>query len=175
MSALTDFIGELIKALAKWVDKCLPQYEPSVWNASPNVRQNNNCYNYGCDIQTNSYAQPGYAATGQLLTSCDCPTVTTAAKADGLKTVSNEKGCGCSDCHHLVALVIKPTGSKDYHWYRRDRDGKWSHKMATSAATNLDNSGNIITDPKTANRGLYTVFCGYFCVNKSKVTIDGPY
>ena len=38
-------------------------------------------------------------------------------------------------------------------------------------ATNLDNNGNIINDPRTADRGMYTVFCGCFCVNKSKVTI----
>lgn len=170
MSGLSDFIGELIKAAAKWVDKCLPEYEPSVWNSNLTVQHNNNCYNYGCDIQTNTYAQPGEAA-GQKWTALDCPAVTKAAKADGLKSVSNENGCGCSDCHHLVALVVKPSGSKDYHWYRRDRDGKWSHKMAWTPCTNLDDSNNIITDPKTADRGAYTVFCGYFCVNKSKVTI----
>jgi hypothetical protein len=43
--------------------------------------------------------------------------------------------------------------------------------MGGSPATNLDNSGNIITDPRTADRGSYTVFCGCFCVNKAKVVI----
>jgi hypothetical protein len=66
--------------------------------------------------------------------------------------------------------VIEPL--EDYHWYRRDRDGRWSHKPGTDPATNLDNSGNVIVDPRTADRGPYTVFCGCFCVNKSKISIN---
>jgi hypothetical protein len=38
----------------------------------------------------------------------------------------------------------------------------WTHKPGQTAATNLDNSGNVITDPRTANRGVYTDFCGFF-------------
>ncbi|EPX54979.1 hypothetical protein D187_009718 [Cystobacter fuscus DSM 2262] len=52
----------------------------------------------------------------------------------------------------------------DYHWYRLGENGTWSHKPGGSPATNLDNSGNVITDPRTANRGLYTQFCGFFMI-----------
>lgn len=55
---LKDFIAKLVKAAAEWVDRCLPAYEPSAWNDGNGI-QHNNCYNYGCDIQTNTYAQPG--------------------------------------------------------------------------------------------------------------------
>lgn len=169
MSALGDIIGKLIKAAAEWVDRCLPVYEPAVWNDANGVQFHNNCYNYGCDIQTGTYAQPG-RAHGAQASQMACADVVSAAQADGLVKVSNENGCGCSECHHLVALVVSP--GWDYHWYRRDSDGKWSHKMGGTAATNLDNSGAIITDPKTADRGSYTDFCGYFCVNKTSVTIS---
>ncbi|MCW8799697.1 MAG: hypothetical protein OQK71_02100 [Desulfobacter sp.] len=169
MSSLKDFIGELIKAVAKWVDKCLPEYQPSAWNDGNGIQFNNNCYNYGCDIQTGTYAQPG-RAHGAQANQMACNKVVPAAAADGLVQVSTEDSCGCSECRHVVALVVSP--GSDYHWYRRDKDGKWSHKMAWTAATNLDNSNNIITDPKKADRGSYTDFCGYFCVNKSKVTIS---
>ncbi|MCK5260919.1 MAG: hypothetical protein KAJ44_01930 [Thermoplasmatales archaeon] len=172
MSIIGDFITKLIKAAAEWVDKCLPNYEPSVWNDNIEIQHNNNCYNYGCDIQTNTYAQPG-RAHDITLTSADlnnCTKVTKAAIADGLVSVNCDEGCGCKECWHQVALVISP--GWDYHWYRKDKDGKWSHKMAWTPATNLDNSGNIITDPKTADRGSYTIFCGCFCVNKSKVIIN---
>jgi hypothetical protein len=169
MSGLEDFIGNLIKAAAKWVDKCLPEYQPSAWNDGNGIQLKNNCYNYGCDIQTGTFAQPG-RAHGKQATQMACNKVVIAAAADGLVHVSTEDGCGCSECHHVVALVVWP--DHDYHWYRRDKDGKWSHKMAHTPATNLDNSNNIITDPKIADRGTYTHFCGYFCVNKSKVTIS---
>jgi hypothetical protein len=171
MNWLLDFIGKLLKAAADWVDRCLPKYEPGVWNDDFEVQSNNNCYNYGCDIQTNTYAQPG-AAHGIFLTQADmnCTAVTDGAIADGLVPVDCDEGCGCAECRHQVALVISPT-KPDYHWYRKDRDGNWTHKMAWTPATNLDDSGNIITDPRTADRGSYTIFCGCFCVNKKTVVI----
>lgn len=172
MSWLSDLIGRLLQAAADFVARCIPTYNPSVWNSDPYVQGNNNCYNYGCDIQTNTYAQPG-RAHGILLNwpaDMNCTAVTNGAQADGLVPVNCDQGCGCSDCRHQVALVISP--GWDYHWYRKDRDGKWSHKMGGSPATNLDNNGNIITDPRTADRGSYTIFCGCFCVNKSTVSIS---
>jgi hypothetical protein len=168
---LLDLLGRIIKAIVAWIDRCLPTYDPAVWNSDPNVQSNNNCSNYGCDIQTNTYAQPG-RAHGILLTQADmqCAPVTRGALADALAPVNCDEGCGCSECHHQVALVISP--GFDYHWYRKDKDGRWSHKMGWSPATNLDNSNNLITDPRTADRGSYTIFCGCFCVNKSKVVIN---
>ena len=168
---LKDFIAKLIKAAAEWVDRCLPVYEPSAWNDGNGIEWNNNCYNYGCDIQTNTYAQPGRAHGISLgWNDMNCQAVTAGATADGLVAVNCDEGCGCKECWHQVALVISP--GWDYHWYRKDRDGKWSHKMANTPATNLDNSLNIITDPRTADRGSYTIFCGCFCVNKTKVNIN---
>jgi hypothetical protein len=168
---LADVIKKLIEAAAKWVEKCIPEYEPSAWNDGDGIQLNNNCYNYGCDIQTNTYAQPGRAhgLTVSQSDLDDCTAVHNGAVADGLKPVDCDQGCGCEECQHQVALVLSP--GWDYHWYRKDRDGRWSHKMAWTPATNLDNSDNIITDPRTADRGSYTIFCGCFCVNKSKVTI----
>jgi hypothetical protein len=174
MSVLEDLIIKIVKAAAEWVDRCLPKYEPSVWNDGNGIELNNNCYNYGCDIQTNTYAQPGRAHGITLpYQNGTCSDVTKGATADGLSVINCDEGCGCKECQHMVALVIKPGGIYwDYHWYRLDRDGKWSHKMAWTPATNLDDSGNIITNPKTADRGSYTLFCGCFCVNKKKVTIN---
>jgi hypothetical protein len=172
MNVLADFLSKLIKALAAWIDRCIPKYEPNIWNSNYNTQIHNNCYNYGCDLQTDTFAQPG-RAHGILLNwpaDMNCNAVTAGAIADGLAKVNCDEGCGCSDCWHQVALVISP--GWDYHWYRKDRDGRWSHKMGGTPATNLDNSNNIITDPRTADRGSYTIFCGCFCVNKSNVVIN---
>lgn len=66
----------------------------------------------------------------------------------------------------LVALAYDPTG--DYHWYRRDEDGTWSHKPGTDNICYVDGSGNIIFDPKTCNRATstnnYSDFIGYYVV-----------
>lgn len=167
-----DLIKKLIEAAARWVEKCIPEYDPGAWNDGGTIQLNNNCYNYGCDIKTNTYAQPG-RAHGITLSNSDlenCKAVHNGALADGLKSGDCDQGCGCEKCHHQVALVLSP--GWDYHWYRKDRDGKWSHKMAWLPATNLDNSNNLITDPRNADRGSYTVFCGCFCVDKSIVSIS---
>lgn len=172
MRWLLELLGRILRAAAEFMDRCLPKYEPAVWNSDPNVRDNNNCYNYGCDKQTNTYAQPG-RAHGILLAwpgDMACDPVTRGAVADGLTPVNCDEGCGCSQCHHQVALVIAP--GYDYHWYRKDRDGRWSHKVGWSPATNLDSANNLISDPRTAARGPYTVFCGCFCVNKANVVIN---
>lgn len=168
---LKDLLAKIVRAIAEWIDRCLPVYEPNAWNDADGIQFNNNCYNYGCDTQTGTYAQPG-RASGIILDWPDdmnCNAVIAGAVADGLQLVNCDAGCGCKECWHQVALVISPRW--DYHWYRKDRDNKWSHKMGGTPATNLDNSGNIITDPRTADRGSYTIFCGCFCVNKSSVTI----
>lgn len=62
----------------------------------------------------------------------------------------------------MVALVIAP--GDDFHWYRQDDDGTWSHKPGRTEATNRDNAGRVIHDPRRADRGAYTEFCGCFCV-----------
>lgn len=168
MDWLRQLLEAIGKAIADWIVRCIPQYNPGAWNDANGIEFNNNCYNYGCDIQTGTYAQPG-RGSGQKWTQLTCDNVTSAAIRDGLVPVDCDQGCGCSECCHQVALVMAPY---DYHWYRKDRDGRWSHKMGGSPATNLDSSNNIITDPRTANRGGYTTFCGCFCVCKAKVTIN---
>jgi len=73
---------------------------------------------------------------------------------------------------HTVALVVFP--GYDYHWYRLDSDGMWSHKPGRTPARNTDNSLQPIANPELADRGPYTEFCGYFTVCRCEVRIDGP-
>jgi hypothetical protein len=169
MNWLTKLLQAIAKAIADWIVRCLPEYNPAAWNDGNGIEYNNNCYNYGCDIQTGTYAQPG-RASGNMYVNINCHDVGNGAQSDGLVPVNCDEGCGCKECCHQVALVIAP--GWDYHWYRKDRDGRWSHKMGGTPATNLDESGNIITDPRTADRGAYTIFCGCYCVCKLRVTIN---
>ena len=46
-----------------------------------------------------------------------------------------------------IALVIR---EDDYHWYRQNKDGKWSHKPGEFPVTNLDDAEGLITDPRNA-------------------------
>ena len=73
-----------------------------------------------------------------------------------------------------MALVIAP--NQDYHWYRLNADGTWSHKPGSEPVTNRDASDKIIIDSKKADRDTshcygkgapnYTEFIGYFEVSR---------
>jgi len=146
------------------------RFNPDFWNADPYVRANNNCYNYGRNWKTNTFAQPG-RHSGATASSMSCSAVKTAAMNDGLV-----ERCDCLPKseypRRLMALVIAP--GIDYHWYRKQTGGFWGHKPGGTAARNYDNSGVLITDPQTCDRGAgtylnYTDFCGFFYAGKSVI------
>lgn len=140
------------------------QFNPGFWN-TPAVQPHNNCYNYARNWRTDTFAQPG-RAHGAGTSTMACNTVTTAAMADGLV-----KRCQCLPVsewpRRLMALVVDP--GWDYHWYRHQRGGYWGHKPGSTPARNTDNSGVVITNPETCNRGGYTDFCDYFYAGRSVV------
>lgn len=140
-------------------DCSTPAYAPAFWNDGSTVQRNNNCYNYSTNTRTDTFAQPGLAS-GNMYSSLTCSEVSSGAISDGMEptTATAVSPTGKTK----IALVVAP--NLDYHWYRQDSDGKWSHKPGSTKATNLDNAGKVITNPETASRGAYTSFCGYFFV-----------
>lgn len=146
---------------------CAPLPDLNAWNADINIQWNNNCYNYGTNYRTDTFAQPGEATGAKYndLSACSVPAGNRSARmgavSDGLIALPSNNNT-CPLYGHLVALVVAPDW--DYHWYRKGRNGKWSHKMGDSPATLLDDSGNPINDPRTADRGSYTDFCTFMQV-----------
>lgn len=147
--------------------RCGPLYEPNWWNV-PSRQPFNNCYNYATNYRTDTFAQPGRAA-GAMYTSLSCGSVGPAAVADQLiDTPDADNECPCVG--HLVALVIWP--GVDFHWYRKGRNGWWSHKPGATPVTDVDNSGHSIFDPRNANRGPYTDFCTFMVVMHGHIKIS---
>ena len=150
------------------VQPCRPQYHPQTWNASAHVGLNH-CYNY------DHAALPGEGSANACCptdASVTCGKVGAAAESDKLDATSSITG-GNPPHAHFVALAVQParTPGRDFHWYRRDCNGFWSHKVGNSPARNVDESGQTIVDPQTCDRGSYTVFCGFFICDPSVVTI----
>ena len=151
---------------------CAPVYEPAWWNDGGQRQGGNNCYNYGCNYRTDTFAQPGQASGAMYGFPIDGPGVKNGAIHDDLidAPAANNK-CPRSG-GHLVALVIAPSSSfNDFHWYRKGLNGRWTHKPGGTQATNLDNSGNLITDPRTADRGPYTQFTTFMIVKHGHIKI----
>ena len=67
----------------------------------------------------------------------------------------------CPAGSYKVALIV----GSDYHWYRQNPDGFWSHKPGDWPVTNVDEQGNSIIDPQYAEwSDSYKKFVGYFAV-----------
>ncbi len=136
-----------------------PFYLPERWNDFSTVLGSNNCYNYANDEVTNTFAQPGKAC-GDMYSSISCTEVMDGALCDGLALLPDPDGT-CPAGTHKVHIVVAP--GWDYHWYRQDDNGLWSHKPGGTPATDLDNSDALITDPELADTGNYSEHCGYLC------------
>ncbi|MEX3957620.1 hypothetical protein [Trinickia sp. EG282A] len=135
----------------------VPPFDPGKWNNDPNIRQHNNCYNYANDKITNTFAQPGLGS-GVMYTAFDCGNVGSASQRDGQSQVGPPSTTPAQG--HFIALVI--WAGYDFHWYRQDNNDKWSHKPGQSPARNVDNSGHLIGDPRTCDRGPYVNFCSFY-------------
>jgi hypothetical protein len=161
VSAAADRLSRPSDALAR----CKPYFTSSTdfsdWNGQWWTGQNN-CYNYGSNFRTDTFAQPGRGA-GDMYDAINVPEILAAAERDGYVLE-----CASRKAIH-VGFAIWP--GTDYHWWRRTEpvggERRWCHKPGGTPVRNVDSSGNPITDPSTCNRGGYTVW-GHFMFHKGK-------
>ncbi|MGK3371361.1 hypothetical protein [Citrobacter youngae] len=162
--------GGVANSLSNFELMAIPPYDPGKWNNNPTILRNNNCYNYGNDTITNTFAQPGRGTGQEGSYPPACLDTSAAAIHDGLKSIPSIDITPSEG--HVCALVVSTTpGFFDYHWYRRDSNGMWSHKPGQTAARNIDNSGRPISDPRHCDRGPYNNFCGFFNSIPGKILI----
>ncbi len=77
---------------------------------------------------------------------------------------------------HTSKIAVVVDADEDYHFYRQDTNGYWSHKPGGTPVTNKDADGALIYDPKLANRNYdqkgsklnYDIFCSYMCIPRDK-------
>lgn len=129
-----------------------------------------NCYTYA--VNSHIYAQytygntiiaapinPGMLSDVSIDSYTTTPTVLyTAAKADAAKVSPQyifepiEPYETCPAGSYKIALFVDGDDNiTDYHWYRQDSDGLWSHKRGTTEVIRTDNSNKLIIDPRYAN------------------------
>jgi hypothetical protein len=134
----------------------------------------NNCYNYGSDVLTNSFGQPGRGSgvcshTTRPCVPNTCDDVKSGAISDGLAWVGTDLPTVLPEAGHYVSLHIWP--ASNFHWIRMDANKLWSHKPGGSPVRNTDNDGNLISDPAKANFAPWTTHCGYMLVKPSNASI----
>lgn len=143
-----------------------PAYDPGAWMS---VMGETNCYSYALNIQDHGIARPG-----QILWSKDAPlelsafrreNITERLLADGLVKIASPDLA--PECSQIMAAFL--LAGDDYHFYRLDVDGGWSHKIACGHVSKKDNAGKVILSPTAADRGRYNEFLGYFMVPEQGV------
>ena len=150
-----------------------PHYEPWKWNDKDYIKNFHNCYSYAFnDYQgrRTGKAQPGYFAHYPPInnTEYNCDDIYKRIKKDNpsiRKTNFNNK---CPKGSYKAFFALDPEGDTDYHFYRQDSNGYWSHKPGRSNVVNTDAKKKKIRNPKLADRNYgtynYKNPCNYFCL-----------
>ena len=163
-----------------------PKFAPHLYNKYKGLKESLNCFAYafdyrkipkGKDCTKNScsipFPQPGRASGHPKWSDVNgkrCPDLLGRLFGDvpNLKRSSFEARCPKDSSK--IALVVDE--DEDYHFYRQDSNGYWSHKPGATDVTHIDATGRPIYDPQLASRlypgsGLhYDQFCSYLCAPK---------
>ena len=122
--------------------------------------------------------QPGYFSNFSSLKYSDynCETFYIRLKRDipSLYIVPFNEKCRKGFYKGFIAIDTKKE-DQDYHFYRQDKSGYWSHKPGRQNISNLDASNNNIINPLKANRTYknfdYSTPCFFFCFNNKLSSI----
>ena len=166
-------------------------YCPGCYNDDPSIYKSHNCYSYAMGvIDTNlvekcrrhskkntcrkSFHQPG-ALNGDRYTlnaqdRRTCPVVEKLMLSDVPEITKTSFSQSCPRNTSKIALVVDP--GEDYHFYKQDSDGFWSHKDGSNKVKRYDALKRPIANPQFASRNYrwqnsdlnYEDFCGFYCV-----------
>lgn len=159
-------------------------YEPRfirLWGSQKRYIEANNCYAYAANqfrFWRPHKAQPGEnrlkVHNDSKYIPLKCGDITNAVLRDAGNGAykCNDPNKACGKGLTKIMMVIAPgPGAQDFHFYRQDKDGTWSHKQGWGyGPTKLDASGKVITDPRTCNRNYgrlnYSKVCSTMCIPK---------
>ncbi len=173
-----------------------PKYEPDKWNSDLTIRNSHNCYSYflndiskilrnkcnKClDDSTNCPSncdhlkpQPGNCNNITDNINYDCQELIKKIKKDNPKIIvippkKFNKIKSNTPIGYYLGAVVQEINNKSYHFYRKDRNGFWSHKPGQNNATNLDAEGKVIYNLLDASKSYNDIKyknepCCYFYI-----------
>lgn len=150
-----------------------PKFQPRKWN-NEEVQPNHNCYAYVLNTiaPRQGKPQPGYFSGFPPLEKEDynCLSFYQRLKKDIPSLYLTTFGEKCKKGFYKGFIAIDPKDEdQDYHFYRQDKSGYWSHKPGRQEAVNYDSNGKKIINPVKANRKYkyfdYSTACFFFCLN----------
>tara|TARA_B100001123_G_C15343990_1_gene1036174 strand:+ start:8769 stop:9434 length:666 start_codon:yes stop_codon:yes gene_type:complete len=135
-----------------------PLWRPKLWSKLNDIPilENTNCYSYAFNYvdYREKKLQPGEISNNIEVSSYTCENFHKKLKEDYPEILLSNENENFKDCsRYKIALFIDTMeGNEDYHFYRQDANGNWSHKPGSNDVTNLDASCSIIKNPEKADR-----------------------
>jgi len=161
------------KAIFSILNGSEPAFDAKRWNDNLKIRKTHNCYAYVLDIIKDDFEkkpQPGYAAGYPYLSDNDiraCDKMFERIKADNPSAIRSKYSDACPNGYRKGYLAVDDSENTDYHFYRMDSNGLWSHKPGSTNARMENYDGKRIIAPHKARREsnshVYSKSCGYFC------------
>lgn len=170
-----------------------PEWDPKGWD-DPAIYKSMNCYAYAMNFRDPGlvakcrkngnqgcrefFPQPGalngdrYALNARERR--DCPVVEKLMISDVPEIEKSDFYSKCPAGKSKIALVSHK--GEDYHFYRQDSDGKWSHKDGSNKVKRFDALKRPIFNPEGAERDYrwqgsdlnYHDFCGFYCAPRDR-------
>ena len=177
--------GEPQIAILSRLNGSEPPFDKHKWNDNSKIKKTHNCYAYVLDLindKLTSKPQPGYSKGYSYLTDNDirkCDRMFERIKADNPSLIKIKYSDKCPTGYRKGYLAVddgSQTSNTDYHFYRLDSSGLWSHKPGSTNAISENTNGKKIVAPHLAKRQsnshIYNKSCGYFCYNPDTSNIS---
>lgn len=147
-----------------------PDWEPDRWIGNSNNEMFNNCWAYSLtDLEPNADLRPSKPTPGPNKDFYTCQDITDGLNAEVPGNYRTDFDSRCAPGFHKIFFTVSDEKkSNDFHVYRQESDGLWSHKPGSLEPTRLDAAGKMICNPETADRSTrsrnYSIPCGFFCI-----------
>jgi hypothetical protein len=176
-----------------------PDYDPEGWNKDPAIYKSMNCYAYAMNVrdpkligmcrQNNGsdcrkfFPQPGALNGDRYALNAserrNCKVVEKLMMADVPDIERSTYFDKCPAGKSKIAMVVHE--KQDYHFYRQNPDGSWSHKDGSNKVKDFDALKRKIFNPQAAARDYrwqgsdlnYDNFCGFYCAPRDREILLG--
>lgn len=146
-----------------------PGWNPERWQANEKY---NNCYSYALDDHNGDSQVRNHKPTpGNTTGFYTCSKILEGLKTDQPRLYPITFDCPCDQGYKKIYAAVSTEdeeGDNDFHFWRQDQDGWWSHKPGSNQPSRVDGSNQAIRNPEQSNRVIgsraYVQGCGFFCV-----------
>lgn len=153
-----------------------PAWNPEAWKEN---KKYNNCYAYAVNDHKDR-ERMRKPTPGTNRDSYSCSEIMEGLYRDISNIYPTTFNCKCNYGYSKIYAAVSDGDDNDFHFWRLDNDGNWSHKLGSNDPSRNDAKGIPITNPEQSDKDFgdhnYTYGCGFFCVpvNHQLAKIDHP-